>query len=69
MQSIYSALEFISIKLLQLGFNATIRKIHDAATIPIINKKTAEYIIKGHNENQAIIESLYDLDLINDKEI
>ena len=39
MQSIYSALEFISIKLLQLGYNAIIRKIHKAATIPIINKK------------------------------
>ena len=47
MKSVYSALEWISIKYLQFGFNASIRKIHDSTTIPLIYKKTIEYINKA----------------------
>ena len=69
MNRLYKALLWISQKLVNLGFNAIIRKIHDSTTIPLINRKALEYMRAGHNENQAIIEALYDLDFISDKEI
>ena len=69
MNRLYGALLWISQKLVNLGFNAIINKIHDSTTIPLIYKKTLEYMRKGHNDNQAIIKALYDLDFISDKEI
>ena len=45
------------------------RKINDKTIIPMISKKTIEYINKGHSENQMIIEDQYNLDLIRDNEI
>ena len=69
MNRIYGALLWISQKLISFGFNAIVRKIHDKTTIPLINRKTIEYMNEGHNENQAIVEALYDLDFISDKEI
>ena len=69
MDRLYKALLWISQKLVNLGFNAIIRKIHDSTTIPLIDRKALEYMSAGHNENQAIIEALYDLDFISDKEI
>ena len=69
MNAIYKALLFISEKLASTSLNYLIRKIHDYTTIPYIYKKTLQYMAKGHSENQAILESLYDLGLIEDEEI
>ncbi len=57
MNRLYAAFLWISQKLVNLGFNAIIRKIHDNSTIPIINKKAINYVRQGYNENQAIIEA------------
>ena len=69
MYRIYRALLFVSQRLINTGLNTVINKIHKKTTIPLINQKTIEYMKKGYNENEAIIEALYDLDYISNKDI